>query len=91
MNLDERMQQITLVLCDVDGVLTDGGIIFDNQGIETKRFHIRDGMGIKIWQESGHQFGLITGRSSHVRYHRSGRHRTGLTFKQTCVDGCGPG
>lgn len=72
MKLDERMQQIKLVLCDVDGVLTNGGIIFDNQGIETKRFHIRDGMGIKLWQRAGHRFGLITGRSSHVVQIRAG-------------------
>jgi YrbI family 3-deoxy-D-manno-octulosonate 8-phosphate phosphatase len=72
MKLDERMQQIRLVLCDVDGVLTDGGIIFDNKGIETKRFHIRDGMGIKLWQRAGHRFGLITGRSSHVVQIRAG-------------------
>ena len=37
MNLEERCQAIELILSDVDGVLTDGGIVFDNQGIETKR------------------------------------------------------
>ncbi|MEK6249906.1 MAG: phenylphosphate carboxylase subunit delta, partial [Planctomycetales bacterium] len=66
MNIDERFQNIAIVLSDVDGVLTDGGIVFDNQGIETKCFHIRDGMGIKLWQQAGHHFGLITGRSSHI-------------------------
>jgi YrbI family 3-deoxy-D-manno-octulosonate 8-phosphate phosphatase len=72
MELNERLDKITLVLSDVDGVLTDGGIIFDNQGIETKRFHIRDGMGIKLWQRAGHRFGLITGRTSHVVQVRAG-------------------
>ncbi|NIP86524.1 MAG: HAD hydrolase family protein [Planctomycetales bacterium] len=66
MKLEDRLQQITLILCDVDGVLTDGGIIYDNQGIESKRFHIRDGLGIKLWQRVGHRFGLITARTSHV-------------------------
>lgn len=66
MKLDQRMQQIELILSDVDGVLTDGGIQFDNQGIETKKFHVRDGLGIKAWQKSGHQFGIITARSSHI-------------------------
>ncbi len=66
MKLDQRMQPIQLILSDVDGVLTDGSITFDNQGIETKTFHVRDGLGIKLWQRSGHKFGIITARSSHI-------------------------
>ena len=66
MKLDQRMQAIKLILSDVDGVLTDGSITFDNQGIETKTFHVRDGLGIKLWQRAGHQFGIITARSSHI-------------------------
>ncbi len=66
MKVAQRCQTIELLLCDVDGVLTDGGVILDNQGIETKQFHIRDGLGIRLWQRSGGKFGLITGRSSHV-------------------------
>ena len=66
MNLDQRCGQIELVLCDVDGVLTDGRVVLDNEGIETKRFHIHDGMGIRLWQKAGYQFGLVTQRSSQV-------------------------
>ena len=66
MKLDQRMQQIQLILSDVDGVLTDGSITYDNQGIESKTFHVRDGLGIKLWQRAGHKFGIITARSSHV-------------------------
>jgi YrbI family 3-deoxy-D-manno-octulosonate 8-phosphate phosphatase len=66
MKVAQRCQAIELFLCDVDGVLTDGRVILDNQGIETKQFHIRDGLGIRLWQRSGGKFGLITGRSSHV-------------------------
>ncbi|MEL7498552.1 MAG: HAD hydrolase family protein [Planctomycetota bacterium] len=66
MKLDERIQPIRLILSDVDGVLTDGSITFDNQGIESKTFHVRDGLGIKLWQRAGHQFGIITARSSHI-------------------------
>ena len=64
MNLDERCQPIELVLSDVDGVLTDGRVVLDNQGIEAKRFHIRDGMGISLWQKAGYRFAMITRRSS---------------------------
>jgi YrbI family 3-deoxy-D-manno-octulosonate 8-phosphate phosphatase len=66
MKLGERALKIELILSDVDGVLTDGGIVFDNQGIETKRFHIRDGLGIRLWQRAGRRFGLLTSRTSHV-------------------------
>ncbi len=66
MNLEERCQAIELILSDVDGVLTDGGIIIDNQGIETKRFHVRDGLAVKLWQKAGYRFGLITVRSSQL-------------------------
>jgi len=66
MKLEARCQPIELILCDVDGVLTTGRIIFNNQGIETKQFHIRDGVGVRLWQRAGYKFGLITGRSSHV-------------------------
>jgi 3-deoxy-D-manno-octulosonate 8-phosphate phosphatase (KDO 8-P phosphatase) len=66
MTLDQRCQAVQLILSDVDGVLTDGRIVFDNQGIETKRFHVRDGMGIRLWQKAGYRVGLITHRSSHI-------------------------
>ncbi len=66
MNLDDRCQPIRLILSDVDGVLTDGRIIIDNQGVETKRFHVRDGMGIYLWRKAGRRFGLITLRSSQI-------------------------
>jgi 3-deoxy-D-manno-octulosonate 8-phosphate phosphatase (KDO 8-P phosphatase) len=66
MNLVDRCQHICLILSDVDGVLTDGRIIIDNQGVETKRFHVRDGMGIHLWRKAGYRFGLITLRSSQI-------------------------
>jgi len=66
MDLQQRAQRISLLLSDVDGVLTDGSVVLDNQGIETKQFHIRDGLGVKLWRRAGHRFGMITGRSSHI-------------------------
>lgn len=66
MKPDARCHAIELILSDVDGVLTDGGVIFDNQGIEVKRFHIRDGLGIKLWQRAGYRFGVVTARNSHI-------------------------
>ncbi len=59
-------QSIGLILSDVDGVMTDGQLVYDNQGIETKRFHVRDGMGVRLWQKAGHRLGIITLRSSQI-------------------------
>jgi YrbI family 3-deoxy-D-manno-octulosonate 8-phosphate phosphatase len=66
MKLSDRCRRIELILSDVDGVLTDGGIMYDNQGIEHKQFHIRDGLGIKLWQRAGFKFGVLTARTSHI-------------------------
>lgn len=57
---------IRLILSDVDGVLTDGRIIYDNSGVETKSFHVRDGLGIKLWQRAGYHFAIITSRTSDI-------------------------
>ncbi len=62
----ERAKPIRLLLSDVDGVLTDGSIILDNQGIESKQFHVRDGLGIKLWQKAGFAFGILTARNSQI-------------------------
>ena len=59
-------QPITCILSDVDGVLTDGRIVYDSAGVETKRFHVRDGLAIKLWMKSGFQFGILTARESSI-------------------------
>lgn len=66
MKIEDRCRRVELLLSDVDGVLTDGGIIFNNQGVETKQFHIRDGLGIKLWQKAGFAFGVLSARTSHI-------------------------
>ncbi len=60
----QRARAIQLLLLDIDGVLSDGGIIYDSEGRELKRFHIHDGLGIKLLQQHGIQVGIITGRVS---------------------------
>lgn len=64
--MEEKLKNIQLLLLDVDGVMTDGGIIFDASGLETKCFNVRDGHGIKMLQRYGIQIGIITGRTSIV-------------------------
>jgi 3-deoxy-D-manno-octulosonate 8-phosphate phosphatase (KDO 8-P phosphatase) len=57
---------IKLVGFDVDGVLTDGRIIIDDEGRETKNFHSRDGLGLKILKKAGLEVAIITGRESRL-------------------------
>lgn len=62
---------ITLLVLDVDGVLTDGRIHFTDDGREMKSFHVRDGLGIGLWLRLGHDAAIITGRSSPIVAHRA--------------------
>lgn len=61
-----RLARIRLLLLDVDGILTDGRIIYDDRGGETKGFNVRDGHGMKMLQRYGIRMGIITGRQSPV-------------------------
>lgn len=69
--LNEAAANVKLLCLDVDGVLTDGSIYLDNMGNEIKRFHVRDGCGIKIWQQLGYQTAIITGRTGMAVQHRA--------------------
>lgn len=60
------LAKIKLLLLDVDGVMTDGRITYDNDGGETKSFDVKDGHGLKLVQRAGIQVGIITGRQSSI-------------------------
>lgn len=62
--LQQQARPIRLLALDVDGVLTDGRLWYDNGGEELKAFHIQDGLGIKLLQGTGVQVAIITGRTS---------------------------
>ncbi|MFQ5646584.1 MAG: KdsC family phosphatase [bacterium] len=66
-----KISRISLIAMDVDGVLTDGSIIFGSGGLESKRFFVRDGHGIKLAQRAGLKIAFITGRSSEVTERRA--------------------
>ena len=61
-----KAKNVKALLFDVDGVLTDGGIIYDNNGLEYKRFNVKDGQIIKYLKKYGILTGVITGRDSAV-------------------------
>lgn len=62
----DRAAQIKLVVFDVDGVLTDGGLILGESGDEYKIFHVRDGHGLVMLRDSGCQIAVITARTSRI-------------------------
>jgi 3-deoxy-D-manno-octulosonate 8-phosphate phosphatase (KDO 8-P phosphatase) len=59
-----KLKDIQLLLLDVDGVLTDGSIIYSDADSETKVFNVKDGYGIKLVMSAGVKVGLVTGRTS---------------------------
>ena len=61
-----RAKKIKVVIFDVDGVLTDGGLTIGDDGQEYKTFNTQDGLGMKLLKQSGVQMAIITGRSSKV-------------------------
>lgn len=61
-----KAKQIKAIIFDVDGVLTDGGIIYDDKGVEYKRFNVKDGQIIKYLKKYQILTGVITGRDSQV-------------------------
>jgi len=63
-SLAQRCAGIALLVLDVDGVLTDGSVIYAGAEVEVKAFHVRDGAGLKIWHQEGKRAALITGRQS---------------------------
>jgi YrbI family 3-deoxy-D-manno-octulosonate 8-phosphate phosphatase len=65
-NDSDDAKPIRMILSDVDGVLTDGSITIDNAGIESKTFHVRDGLAIKMWQRQGFRFAIVTARTSQI-------------------------
>ena len=63
-SLAERCREIRLLDLDVDGVLTAGGVEYTDGGTESKTFHVRDGTGLKLWQQAGKHTAWISGRAS---------------------------
>ena len=90
----DKAKGVKALIFDVDGVLTDGKIIYDNNGVETKAFNVKDGQIIKHLKEAGIVVGAITGRSSDVvkkrceelklDFYYQGIHDKPQIFEQVC-------
>lgn len=66
-----RASAIRLLLLDVDGVLTDGGLYLSDDGSQGRRFNVCDGLGIRFAQKAGLQVGILTGKESGAVRHRA--------------------
>lgn len=70
--LAARCEAIELLLMDVDGVLTDGVIILDDNGVESKHFHVRDGSALALWHRAGKRSAILSGRRAPLVDRRAG-------------------
>jgi 3-deoxy-D-manno-octulosonate 8-phosphate phosphatase (KDO 8-P phosphatase) len=84
MSLAERCSKIELILSDIDGVMTDGGIHVFDDGRQMVTFHIRDGMGVRLWREAGKRFGIVSGRNLEAIRRRAAD--LGLDIVQVGID-----
>jgi 3-deoxy-D-manno-octulosonate 8-phosphate phosphatase (KDO 8-P phosphatase) len=69
-DLRTRLTRIRGIILDVDGVLTDGSMTFDENGRETKSFDVKDGLGLVLLRDLGYKLGVISSRTSKVVAHR---------------------
>jgi 3-deoxy-D-manno-octulosonate 8-phosphate phosphatase (KDO 8-P phosphatase) len=89
-DIRERARRIRLACFDVDGTLTDGRLFIDNQGNESKAFHVFDGLGLKLIQHKGIAVAFVTARVSPATEHRAKdlgvESHTGVSDKLACVE-----
>ena len=89
--LSPRLRRIRLVVCDVDGVLTDGGLSYDEDGTVVKRFDVRDGLAVRMLQQAGITVALLSGgrggateqRARHLDIHHC---RVGVSNKRAGLE-----
>ncbi len=76
-----RLNDIKIFLSDCDGVLTDGGMYYFNDGNEAKKFNTRDGMAFKILREKNIKIGIITGEDTNIVVQRAKKLKMDILYK----------
>lgn len=69
--MEDKAARIKLLILDVDGVMTNGRVIMNDRGEETKYFCVKDGLGLRMLMTAGVEVALVTGRRSQVVSHRA--------------------
>jgi 3-deoxy-D-manno-octulosonate 8-phosphate phosphatase (KDO 8-P phosphatase) len=80
-DLAERCAPIELLVVDVDGVLTDGAIVVDDRGVESKNFHVRDGLAFSLWHRAGKRSAILSGRRAEVVNRRAAELKIGHIYQ----------
>jgi len=80
-----NLADIQLLALDVDGVLTDGTMIINADGTESKSFNLLDGHGIRMWQRAGLKVAFLSGRTSEATKHRAEQLEVEYVY-QDCFD-----
>ena len=80
MSLKEKISKIKIVLTDVDGVLTDGSLYYNDEGIVMKNFFVKDGMGAVLLKENGIEVGIVTSDDSGTAVARGKRLKLELVY-----------
>lgn len=70
-DVEEKMRKISMLMTDVDGVLTDGRIVFLGEADEAKIYNVKDGFGFKLWHRVGHLSAWVTARMSDAASRRA--------------------
>jgi len=80
LSLKEKIAKIKIVLTDVDGVLTDGSLYYNDEGIMMKKFFVKDGMGAVLLKENGIEVGIVTSDNSETAVARGKRLKLDLVY-----------
>jgi YrbI family 3-deoxy-D-manno-octulosonate 8-phosphate phosphatase len=78
--LNDKISKIKIVLTDIDGVLTDGGLYYTVEGLEMKKFFVRDGMGAVLLKENGLEVGILSSDKSEIATARGKRLNLELVY-----------
>lgn len=70
-NKNLKLRNIKLLILDIDGVMTDGGMVFDNSGNEYKVFNVHDGYGIELIKRAGVRVAIVTGKNTNIVKNRA--------------------
>jgi len=80
LNLADKISKIKIVLADIDGVLTDGGLYYSNEGLQMKRFDVKDGMGMVMLRKKGYKVGIISSDNSPIAQARANKLKLNFVF-----------
>ena len=80
--LNKKLKRIRLVITDVDGVLTDGGIFLDESGQVFRKFNVKDGLGLKLLQEIGIKVAFLSGGTGESIQHRARQLKVDYCFTE---------